>query len=351
MPKNVPDSKYAITADFLPENALAVSFLLGALKQHACLTINTNGQWSTGFEQSTESSYRYTEKLVLVGQAINASTINTIVANYFANTLCEIRLHDLHESFEQQAITLTLYHNDNDSKLAISVISEISKAFFIDCFKVSDVALNQPGLLVMDMDSTIINMECIDEIAALAGVGEKVSDLTERAMQGELDFNQSLNARVACLSGIEVSQLEALKNRLPVNPGFAKTIQILQDNGWHTVIASGGFTYFANYLKDTFELSMAVSNTLGIKDGVLNGTVEGDIVNGEMKRQILLQEKANKQVSQSQTIAIGDGANDLLMMDAAALGVAYKAKAKVKLQADACIEYCGFEGLLYCLRS
>jgi phosphoserine phosphatase len=192
-------------------------------------------------------------------------------------------------------------------------------------------------------------MECIDEIAGIAGVGEKVSALTERAMQGELDFNQSLEARVSCLTGISLDELNALKSRLPINPGFAKTIATLQEHGWITCIASGGFTYFANYLKDTFELNEALSNTLGIKDNALTGTVEGTIINGEMKRDILQRMLTLHQLKPSQSIAIGDGANDLLMMGAAELGVAYKAKLKVQAAADANIHFCGFEGLLYCL--
>jgi phosphoserine phosphatase len=202
----------------------------------------------------------------------------------------------------------------------------------------------------MDMDSTIIDMECIDEIAILAGAGDKVRELTERAMLGELDFNQSLNARVACLQGIHVAELEKLKNRLPITPGFAHTIAILQKHGWITCIASGGFTYFANYIKDSFELTQATSNILGIEQGCLTGKIEGDIVNGEMKKQILIDTLNRYSIDPHQSIGIGDGANDLLMMSAAALGVAYKAKPKVQAGADANIVYCGFEGLLYCLQ-
>jgi phosphoserine phosphatase len=225
----------------------------------------------------------------------------------------------------------------------------LAKDYFVDAFKVSTVSISTPGLLVMDMDSTIIDMECIDEIAFLAGVGEKVSALTEQAMQGELDFNQSLCARVACLRGIDVAELDKLKSRLPINPGFAQTIKILQKHGWVTCIASGGFTYFANYLKDTFELTHAISNTLLLEKGKLTGEVAGDIVNGEMKKQVLLETLIAHNIDLQQSVAIGDGANDLLMMGVAGLGVAYKAKPKVQLAADANIHYCGFEGLLYCL--
>jgi phosphoserine phosphatase SerB len=304
------------------------------------------------------------EMCVLVGQAINMEVLQKIILNYFsAAQYVVISGHYLHGEFAQQAVELTLYHQkmptDDSNKTGVETLAlitpdrliHLAKEFFVDAFKVSTLSLSKPGLIVMDMDSTIINMECIDEIASLAGVGEKVSALTERAMQGELDFNQSLHARVSCLQGIDIAELEKLKSRLPINPGFAQTIKILQEHGWITCIASGGFTYFANYLKDTFEITHAISNTLSINQGKLVGKVEGNIVNGEMKMQILLVKLSHQTIDPQQSIAIGDGANDLLMMAAAGLGVAYKAKAKVQAAADANIHYCGFEGLLYCLQA
>jgi phosphoserine phosphatase len=301
------------------------------------------------------------EKIVIVGQALNIETLNKIVNQYFSNAqLVVIKPHFLNGQFAQQALVVMIYKTSSGASTEpntnqTTIISNdelrgLSQNYFIDAFRVTDASLSTPGLLVMDMDSTIINMECIDEIASLVGVGEKVSAITEQAMLGELDFNQSLNARVSCLKGVTQSELEKLKSRLPINPGFANTIKVLQANGWITCIASGGFTYFANYLKDTFDLTCAISNTLALKDGILTGKVEGEIINGEMKKQVLLQKMREHNVEPSQTMAIGDGANDLLMMEAAAVGVAYKAKPKVQIAANANIYYCGFEGLLYCLK-
>ena len=346
----MPSSLSALPNDFSPETSYSAAFLVSLLNATNSLIYSSDGKWQSSTTSILSNGTYKTEKIVLVGQAINIASLHKILQHYFAAIQwCEISLHPLHGQFSQQSVTLCLMHSQNDNMVNTHLLSEISQAFFIDCFAVSQVLLEQPGLLVMDMDSTIIDMECIDEIAGLAGVGDKVSELTERAMLGELDFNQSLYARVGCLNGIDLKALEALKSRLPINPGFAHTIALLQQHGWRTVIASGGFTYFANYLKDTFELSQAFSNTLGFENGKLTGTVQGDIVNGEMKLEILLQQLQQHNISQGQSIAIGDGANDLLMMSAAALGVAYKAKPKVKAQANACIEYCGFEGLLYCL--
>lgn len=298
------------------------------------------------------------EQCVLVGQSINITTLQKLVEKFFTQArYIVLRAHHLHQEFSQQALLLEIYSAPSDTAINTKklvtkeTLLAISKQYFLDCFEMTNIHLAKPGLIVMDMDSTIINMECIDEIAALAGVGDKVSELTERAMQGELDFNQSLQARLSCLKGIKLEELDKLKSRLPINPGFAITIRYLQSKGWLTCIASGGFTYFANYLKDTFDLSYAFSNELSLTKGVLNGTVSGNIVNAEMKKQILLETSQSHNIDAQQTIAIGDGANDLLMMQAAALGVAYRAKPKVQLAADANIHYCGFEGLLYCLQA
>lgn len=302
----------------------------------------------------------FSEQCVLVGQSINLDTIHKIAIGIFKSAkYILVSAHHLHGHFSQQAVLLELFYevdvnvetpSHTNKLVTIDALLALSQQYYLDCFEVTKVKLSTPGLIVMDMDSTIINMECIDEIAALAGVGDEVSALTERAMLGELDFNQSLQARLSCLKGIKLADLEKLKSRLPINPGFAETMRYLQNHGWVTCIASGGFTYFADYLKDTFELTYAHSNTLSLNEGALTGHVEGNIVNAEMKKQILLEKRQMHKIEPQQTIAIGDGANDLLMMQAAALGIAYKAKPKVQLAANANIHYCGFEGLLYCLQ-
>lgn len=313
--------------------------------------------------KNQQLDHTFSEKCVLVGQSINIETLQKIAHGIFESAqYIVVSAHHLHGEFSKQAILLELFHATSENPgsqsspqrpnklVSNTALLALAQQYFLDCFAVTNTQLSTPGLIVMDMDSTIINMECIDEIAALVGVEDKVSALTERAMQGELDFNQSLLARLSCLTGIKLVELEKLKSRLPVNPGFAITMRYLQNNGWITCIASGGFTYFADYLKDTFELTYAYSNVLSIDQGVLTGNVEGEIVNAQMKRQILVDKCQQHNIKAHQSIAIGDGANDLLMMQEAALGVAYKAKPKVQLAANANIHYCGFEGLLYCLQ-
>ena len=210
--------------------------------------------------------------------------------------------------------------------------------------------LSQAGLLVMDMDSTAIQIECIDEIAKLAGVGELVSAITESAMRGELDFEQSLRRRVGTLKGAPESILQQVRENLPLMPGLVETIQILQKYGWKTAIASGGFTYFADYLKTLLQLDFAASNQFDIEDGKLTGLVKGDVVDAQYKAKTLQHLLEKYGIDSQYSIAIGDGANDLAMMNVAGLGVAFHAKPKVQQQAQIVVNFADLTALL-CLLS
>ena len=210
--------------------------------------------------------------------------------------------------------------------------------------------LSQAGLLVMDMDSTAIQIECIDEIAKLAGVGELVSAITESAMRGELDFEQSLRRRVGTLKGAPESILQQVRENLPLMPGLVETIQTLQKYGWKTAIASGGFTYFADYLKALLQLDFAASNQFDIEDGKLTGLVKGDVVDAQYKAKTLQRLLEEYSIDSQHSIAIGDGANDLAMMNVAGLGVAFHAKPKVQQQAQIVINFADLTALL-CLLS
>ncbi|MCK8908160.1 phosphoserine phosphatase [Haemophilus influenzae] len=210
--------------------------------------------------------------------------------------------------------------------------------------------LSQAGLLVMDMDSTAIQIECIDEIAKLAGVGELVSAITESAMRGELDFEQSLRCRVGTLKGAPESILQQVRETLPLMSGLVETIQTLQKYGWKTAIASGGFTYFADYLKALLQLDFAASNQFDIEDGKLTGLVKGDVVDAQYKAKTLQHLLEEYGIDSRHSIAIGDGANDLAMMNVAGLGVAFHAKPKVQQQAQIVVNFADLTALL-CLLS
>ncbi len=210
--------------------------------------------------------------------------------------------------------------------------------------------LKEIGLLVMDMDSTVIQIECIDEIAALAGVGQQVAEVTELAMQGKLDFAQSLHQRVAKLAGAPESILAEVANNLPLMSGLKTLIAELKQQGWRIAIASGGFTYFAEYLKKQLNLDDVFANQLEIIDGKLTGKVLGNVIDAQAKAETIALLQKKYQIDQQQTVAIGDGANDLLMMKQAQLGVAFHAKPIVLAQASACIHQAGLDCLLHWLK-
>lgn len=210
--------------------------------------------------------------------------------------------------------------------------------------------LSEKGLLVMDMDSTAIQIECIDEIAKLAGTGELVSAITESAMRGELDFEQSLRRRVGTLKGAPESILQDVRATLPLMPGLEETLQTLQQHGWKTAIASGGFTYFADYLKTLLKLDFAASNQFDIVDGKLTGLVKGDVVDAQYKANTLIRLREEFGIAPENSLAIGDGANDLAMMKVAGLGVAFHAKPKVQQQAQIVVNFADLTALL-CLLS
>ncbi|EMB4323390.1 phosphoserine phosphatase [Pluralibacter gergoviae] len=210
--------------------------------------------------------------------------------------------------------------------------------------------LRTPGLLVMDMDSTAIQIECIDEIARLAGTGEMVAEVTERAMRGELDFTASLRQRVGTLEGADAQILGQVRDALPLMPGLVQLVLKLETLGWKVAIASGGFTFFADYLRDKLRLTAAVANELEIIDGRLTGQVIGDIVDANYKAMTLQRLADEHQIPGAQTVAIGDGANDLPMIKAAGLGIAYHAKPKVNEQTEVTIRHADLMGV-FCILS
>ena len=203
-------------------------------------------------------------------------------------------------------------------------------------------------LICFDMDSTLIQTECIDQLAERAGVGDKVRAITERAMRGEIDFNESFRERVALLKGLDVSVMQDIADHLPITEGVGRMMEVLKRAGFKTAILSGGFTFFGDYLKRKFGFDYVYANELEVgPDGKRTGNYVGDIVDGTRKAELLNLIAQVENVNIAQTIAVGDGANDLPMLSAAGLGVAFHAKPKVKATAKQSISTIGLDGVLY----
>ena len=202
-------------------------------------------------------------------------------------------------------------------------------------------------LLITDMDSTLINIECVDEIADFINVKPQVAAITEAAMRGEIDFETSLRQRVSLLKGLQVSALDRVyEERLRLNPGAEIMISRLKQQGIKTALVSGGFTFFTERLKKRLDLDFTMANVLGEHNGLLTGEVVGEVCGAKAKADFLLSHCELLNISPSHVVAMGDGANDLLMMNEAGLSIAYHAKPTVQEQATSVLNYCGLEGVL-----
>jgi phosphoserine phosphatase len=205
-------------------------------------------------------------------------------------------------------------------------------------------------LLVADMDSTMITVECIDELADYAGIKDEIAEVTERAMRGELDFEDALKTRVALLAGLPEAVIDqCLKERVTIMPGAKALVRTIRREGGHAVLVSGGFTRFAEPVAAEIGFDRAIANVLGIANGALTGLVEGAIVGAQAKRDTLLSSLAEQGRAVSASLAIGDGANDIPMIEAAGLGVAYHAKPKTAAAARARIDRGDLSALLYAM--
>lgn len=216
-------------------------------------------------------------------------------------------------------------------------------------FQEDNIYRRNRRLVCFDMDSTLIQAEVIDELARKAGVYEQVSNITEAAMRGDIDFSESFKQRIALLKGLDESILKEVAENLPLTEGAERLFRILKKYGYRTAILSGGFTYFGNYLKNKLGIDYVFANELEIKDGKLSGRHIGDIIDGEKKAELLKLIAFKEDIHLEQVIAVGDGSNDLPMLRLAGLGIAFHAKPKVKASAKHSISTIGLDAILYLL--
>jgi phosphoserine phosphatase len=333
------------------KDLLFKSYELGISAKFTPVSIKEYEEWV-----SSQGKNRYI--ITLLGEKLDAkqiSAVTSVISDINLNIDAIKRLTGRislvkKEAYQRASIQLSVRGEIKDKGYVTEKLMEISHDLDVDiAFQEDNIFRRNRRLVCFDMDSTLIQAEVIDKLAELAGVGDEVKAITESAMQGEIDFNESFKRRMSLLKGLSEEVLQEVAENLPITKGAHRLISTLKSYGFKTAILSGGFTYFGRYLQKELGIDYVHANQLEIKDGVLTGGYLGEIVDGNKKAEYLKEIAEKEGIDINQTIAVGDGANDLPMINLAGLGIAFHAKPKVKENAQSSISSIGLDGVLYLL--
>ena len=310
------------------------------------------------YQQWVEQQGKPRHIVTLLARKIEAqhlAALTAVVSRSQLNIDKMVRLSgriDLHETEElgRACVEFSVRGEASDPQAFKKSLLELAHQYDIDiAFQEDNIFRRNRRLVVFDMDSTLIDAEVIDELAIEAGVGQQVAEITEAAMQGKLDFKQSFEQRLALLEGLDASVLQKIAQRLQLNEGAEHLISTLKKLGYKTAIVSGGFSFFGEYLQEILGVDYVYANQLDIENGKVTGRVKGDIIDGQRKADLLRELAMRDGLMLEQVIAVGDGANDLPMLDIAGLGIAFRAKPLVEASAKQAISSLGLDGILYLL--
>ena len=310
------------------------------------------------YQQWVEQQGKPRHIVTLLARKIEAqhlAALTAVVSRYQLNIDKIVRLSgriDLHETDQlgRACVEFSVRGEASDPQAFKKSLLELAHQYDIDiAFQEDNIFRRNRRLVVFDMDSTLIDAEVIDELAIEAGVGPQVAEITEAAMQGKLDFKQSFQQRLALLEGLDASVLQKIAQRLQLNEGAEHLISTLKKLGYKTAIVSGGFSFFGEYLQEILGVDYVYANQLDIKNGKVTGRVKGNIIDGQRKADLLRELAERDGLMLEQVIAVGDGANDLPMLDIAGLGIAFRAKPLVEASAKQAISSLGLDGILYLL--
>ncbi len=306
---------------------------------------------------SPRQAHNHSSKVLLLANTLTVEHLGRVVGAIFDSGLDLREIKCISESLDSEgkascsAVCLTMVANnqwpENPLRDSLSVISTELQIDIV--YLKGEEAESDYKLAVFDMDSTLIKAEVIDLLADAAGVGKQVAKITERAMQGELDFDSSFRERLAMLKGLDESVLNDIAERLPLMEGAETLMAGLKQRGYKTAIVSGGFNFFANCLKKQLGIDYVHANALEIINGKVSGQVAGPIINGQRKAELLHEIAASEGFSVTQVIAVGDGANDIPMLNSAGMGIAFHAKPLVRQQTQHAISLLGLDSILYLL--